>query len=667
MGYLISWPEKLVKVRVYVPKDLRDTLLEALYEFKEIHLKEVKLKFAGKPSIDLHVKVVEEAKNVIEGFIKALSSKHEVPVNVYVSPSQILGTIKELTDELKPVVDDLKGMLKTLATYKDALNNHEKLYKYLKPIAKLMPNLLRDELQYEGRYVTVQTWIIPVRNLNRLLKSGLISKLSIIGYAEVSDEEKVMVLGYPSHIRTDVMKFLESIDAKPLSIPEFDGTVKDYVNSLSNKLSELRDLLRDYRVKIDNVINKYLPKVALLKGLVSSEEERLSVVLKSLESKHVCVYEGWVPVSLLKAFSDALYSKVRYIHIEEVEESSDEEIPTKMKNPKGIDAFEVLTRLYGVPNYKEWDPTPLIAYSFVIFFGLMFADVIYGVLLLIITKLFLPKLVDNPESEGFKKFQKMLYVCAISGMVFGVISGSYLGDFPKVYMGIEPPVFLDILSPLIALQISLLIGLIHVTLAHVLTFIRGLRTGNKAEAINELGIIVAVAAGTPYILESLLRVDVPFIPDWFVPYLLYMAFAGIGLILVGKYMALKAFASILWIFDLTGFLGDVLSYTRLAGVGLATFYLASSFNAITKLLADGLINILPIHVVGLMVAIVICGILVALTHIMNLALSTLGAFIHALRLCFVEFISKFYEGTGKEFKPLTFKTFFKVELSPSSL
>ena len=115
MGYLISWPEKLVKVRVYVPKDLRDTLLEALYEFKEIHLKEVKLKFAGKPSIDLHVKVVEEAKNVIEGFIKALSSKHEVPVNVYVSPSQILGTIKELTDELKPVVDDLKGMLKTLS------------------------------------------------------------------------------------------------------------------------------------------------------------------------------------------------------------------------------------------------------------------------------------------------------------------------------------------------------------------------------------------------------------------------------------------------------------------------------------------------------------------------------------------------------------------------
>ena len=126
---------------------------------------------------------------------------------------------------------------------------------------------------------------------------------------------------------------------------------------------------------------------------------------------------------------------------------------------------------------------------------------------------------------------------------------------------------------------------------------------------------------------------------------------SVVLIIVSAFMQRGALGAIFWLFDLTGLLGDVMSYSRLAGVGLATFYLATSFN----MLADVFYDIIP-GTVGIVFGVLLAIVVLIFGHAINLVLSGLTAFIHSLRLCFVEFLLKFYEGGGREYSPFKLKT-----------
>jgi len=121
-------------------------------------------------------------------------------------------------------------------------------------------------------------------------------------------------------------------------------------------------------------------------------------------------------------------------------------------------------------------------------------------------------------------------------------------------------------------------------------------------------------------------------------------------IIIGAFMQMGALGSVFWIFDLTGILGDIMSYSRLAGVGLATFYLASSFNLLSDWVSSTISSAMP-GIFGAILAFAIGMVMLIIFHVFNLFLSSLAAFIHSLRLCFVEFLLKFYEGGGREYNP----------------
>lgn len=663
MGILLSWPERVIRVRIYVIKDLRDEALNLLYKFKDIHVEEVKIPKAVRPKLDENTKIISNARTIINNFLQHLSEKKEVGVNYVIEPSMFLKTIKELTEKLKPVVNTLNNLTSLINTYKERLKNVKYLLKYLKPLSYEVKDFRYEELCFEGNFLSIKTWVIPIEKYESI-KPKLIRMASIIKEKIVNNEVVIIVASVKPQ-DAEVENLLMRADAKYLNIPKFKGFLKDFITKLEEDVNKLSTLIKTYETERNSYITKYLNDAALLKILCDIEEERIGVLLKALETNYISALEGWVPISELNNLKNMVLTKIKYALIDEVKVKK-EEPPTKMSNPKPVKPFEVITKLYGVPKYDEWDPTPIMAYSFIIFFGFMFADVVYGSLLMIVSKYILPKLVDDPTSEAFKKFQKVLYMGGISTIFFGFLSGSYMGDFLTLYLNINPPVFVNILSPVTAFVISLLIGLTHLIIAHILAAIKGLLRRDKALFLNEVGILVAVLAGTPYIIRTLLHYPIPLIPEWFYSYLLYIALGGVALIFISKFIAFRFFAILTWIFDVTGFLGDVLSYTRLAGVGLATYYLSTSFNAITKALIDYLISSVPVAIAGFIAALLIGGALVFLTHVMNLALGALGAFIHSLRLCFVEFISKFYEGVGKEFTALTYTVRARVTLSLSS-
>lgn len=168
--------------------------------------------------------------------------------------------------------------------------------------------------------------------------------------------------------------------------------------------------------------------------------------------------------------------------------------------------------------------------------------------------------------------------------------------------------------------------------------------------LSKIGLFLVQIFGIPYLFKSMLAIEIFSLNAATYAIFIYPLILGVVLIIVGAFMQMGGLGAVFWIFDLTGILGDVMSYSRLAGVGLATYYLASSFNLLSEWVSSTVSTAVP-GIAGSTLAFIIGTILLLMFHIFNLFLSSLAAFIHSLRLCFVEFLLKFYEGGGKEYAP----------------
>jgi V/A-type H+-transporting ATPase subunit I len=170
--------------------------------------------------------------------------------------------------------------------------------------------------------------------------------------------------------------------------------------------------------------------------------------------------------------------------------------------------------------------------------------------------------------------------------------------------------------------------------------------------VSKVGLFLLEIGAIPWIVHNLLKADIPVLPEQSYPILLYVAAAGLVLIIV-SYLRMNGvlLGGIFSLSEVTGILGDVMSYCRLAGVGLATYYLGSSFNLMSQILPD----LVP-ATIGVVAGPVLAAIILIAGHIVNAALSGISCFVHSLRLCFVEFLLKFYEGGGREYSPFQLKT-----------
>jgi V/A-type H+/Na+-transporting ATPase subunit I len=188
-------------------------------------------------------------------------------------------------------------------------------------------------------------------------------------------------------------------------------------------------------------------------------------------------------------------------------------------------------------------------------------------------------------------------------------------------------------------------------------FIRGIKEKQKHLVIGRLGLFILQIAGIPWMMHFIGSDLFPLAESTYT-ILLYIVGLSVVLIVIASLLEKGPFlGSIFWIFDITGILGDVMSYARLAGVGLATYFLAYCFNLMSVLIA----NMLPAGIIRLVLGTVIIVAILLFGHVLNLVLSSITCFVHSLRLCFVEFLFKFYEGGGRQYEPLRLR---KRELVP---
>jgi V/A-type H+-transporting ATPase subunit I len=651
----INTPESMVRARVITLKESSEETLERLEEIGVLHVEVAKeLDPIDKAAIETKRNEVEKTLLLIQDILKFLAGERTLflPEEVRVPP------LDGMIDQVNQWHDRCSELARQIDLLEGDVVKGEELRRYLGVIGRTEDMPLK-ELQYSGNYLFITVFVSSEESYGIFIEKVnqyLIQNITFPG--EGVTINRVIA---KAENRKVVEKLGKDYGASVLEIPQEGLTLREYLRKNDERIHRRKDSLRNLQEELQKTIEGNLQEMVLYREILSTEKERLSVLEKACEAKYVTLMEGWVPRSNVESITSSLNEKLGPVWVDVREPERVEEPPTKLQNPSLIRPFQVIVNLFSVPKYGDWDPTPIIAYSFAFFFGLMLNDVVYAMGLIFLAKFLLRRLVDDPTSEEVRLFQKVLYISGLISLIFGLVSGTYLGDFLNRYFGVELKTVAlsawvqeEFLRPIPFIIFSFLVGLVHVNAAHCLALIRGIRTGNMGLIFSKIGLFLTEIFGIPYLLRSLLHIEFLRLSPEVYSAFIYPVLAGVTGIVAGGSLQMGVLGGILGFFDLPGFLGDIMSYARLAGVGLATFYLASSFNLLADWLSSSLPNFIP-GFLGSAVAFIVATLMLFFLHLFNTFLSSLAAFVHSLRLCFVEFLLKFYEGGGRRYTPFRLK------------
>lgn len=318
------------------------------------------------------------------------------------------------------------------------------------------------------------------------------------------------------------------------------------------------------------------------------------------------------------------------------------EVPVKLQNNKFTEPLNMVTNMYSLPAYGSLDPNPLMAPFFILFYGLMMADMGYGIIMILAAVIAMKKM--KPRAGSLSFCQLLLY-CGIATFIMGAITGGFFGDALVKIGGILgkpegwgelPSLFTPLNDTVYVLVGSMVLGLIHLNTGLAISFIKKIKHGQIADAIWEEGSLWVTLAGI--ILYVLKIGNVSGVP--------VVLIIGAVMIFYGGSRGSKGiFGKLGSLFGTlyntaTGWFGDILSYTRIMALMLAGSVIATVFNTIGAI-ANSFWLFIPIFIIG---------------HGLNFALNLLGCYVHDLRLQCLEYFGKFYEDGGRPFDPLTVKT-----------
>jgi len=682
--YILTIPERMEKARIIVLSEDLDKTIRILHGLNAIHIIELK-----EEVLEEELKGKLKKLETLREIISSLESSIKKPITIQVKEKIDATTVDELLEEyynkLKVLNENISALRRKLEYLENTLKKLKELKTYIEVLALTKPNLKLNNLSYKGRTLQVQLVVIP-KDKEVKLRKLLENENTLINILCSLQNNILAQIVYLSKVEGKVKKVLKDCDCITLDIPSLNITVSEYKKHIEEEIVKTSSQYNSVSSEIADLIGKHANDIAIAKVLLENVIEKVRVFKALTSARYVKGIEGWIPVSIKSKLLNILDSQVGRYMISFSKPRVGEEPPTKTCNPKGIRNFEVLTKTYGVPKYNEWDPTPLLAYSFPVFFGLMLGDVVYGIILILTAKYILDRMVENPESESIRKLKNMLYISGITASIVGFFGGMFLGqtvnvtgNFGSILSPILSP-YLELLltstpivnsissmliNPLNFIILALVIGLIHVNIALIVSLAKAIKLRNIGGILQNLGLLLIQVFGIPFILMSMFKYDIPILRG-LESLLLSGIIVSLSVIIVSQLLIYRVLGVLTWVFTITGLLGDVLSYTRIAGVGMATVYLANGYTFLSLIVYDSLSSIIGVPLVNIVLAGLFFTIVYVFAQIMNFVLGVLGAFIHSLRLCFVEFLTKFYEGGGIEFNPVKIVVRRRVILGLSS-
>lgn len=630
---------------------------ENLSDFKKIdtfNMRSVfeKNKVIAQNALEILEKYLPEEK----GFLDSIRGQNEISKeNYYIfanETEEIMRVANEIV-RLAKLIDDEKAEIIRLNAQIDALSDWKSLdvpmdFAGTKKTRAFIGTLPLDISESEAKSLLAEA--LPdeeMYTLEALSRSAEQTCIFVLCHVSASD------------------RLWTALRENSFALPTF---VSDEVPSL--KIEALLRKINDLETRILNAekeIKSYKGQRNAIKFMVDYHEmraQKYEVISKLWHSKNVFMLSGFVPQKYAKKLESALTSKFD-IAIDFSTPSDDDEAPVVLQNNGFSSPVEGVLESYSLPGKGEVDPTSVMAIFYYILFGMMLSDAAYGLIIVAACGFVLAK-YKNIKS-GMKKALKMFLFCGISTTFWGVLFGSYFGDVIDVVSTtffnnpITVPAlwFVPLNEPMRMLAFSFGIGIIHLFTGLFMQLYELILARKFKDAIYDVVSWYLLVGGLVIYMLS-----VPMITEMLVlNFILPPIVGNIGIILavIGALLILftagresrspfkRLLKGLYGLYGVTGYLSDILSYSRLLALGLATGVIAQVFNKMGTMAGNGPVGII------LFVIVFLVG------HTMNIAINLLGAYVHTNRLQFVEFFGKFYEGGGRKFSPFFVNTkYFNV-------
>ena len=458
----------------------------------------------------------------------------------------------------------------------------------------------------------------------------------LLTWQQASSDRSLRYLLVMCHgsVKERALSALRDLGFSTVSFRGMTGTAKENDKALAENLAALEKERQEIEQRIAGLGGK---REALLEA-----SDRAAIALRREEAKSrlvgtdkVFLLEGWLPADRCAEIEKTLKPFTCAIETREPTEDEYPQVPVQLKNNKLTRPLNMVTEMYSLPAYGTLDPNPLMAPFFILFYGIMMADMGYGLLMMIASVIISKKY--RPKGTSGELFS-LLGLCGISTFIMGALTGGFFGDFLTQLVAIVSPgtVFalpklFDPLDDLTMILIgSMALGMVQIVTGMAISLIEKCKRKKFLDAFFEeitwwlvfLGIALAVLKKGTAVL-----------------------YLGCALVLLGPIVQGKGWGKLTGVFGsiynhVTGYFGDILSYTRLMALMLAGSVIAQVFNMLAAM-PGNVIAFLIISMLG---------------NAMNFGLNLLGCYVHDLRLQCLEFFNKFYVDGGKPFRPMTLDT-----------
>lgn len=628
---------KMAKLSAIVEESNRNLLMKELQVLQRVEVKPidptdlaVELSAENKTSSQFEDQLedVRAAMRFLDSYLPAASFKEK-----YLTPLSDMSYAQlenqyqaEEVNQVTAKVWEQKQTLEKIDSELQSLNNEADFLNKWRNL-KALPEYNDEAYKYTKLYIGTipQTsdneFINAIKNEPKLLVEEIYQNKDEIGLVMAADLDDAYETNQVlAHNRFQALEY------------KFTDLPANMLQERHARAESLRNKATQTRKEISTMKAEY-EELKIAEEMLYAKVEREKAQDLALSTERLFAVEGWVvadeALAIINKIEQTLGSNV-YIEVSDVKESEYEEVPVELQNNRFVEPFETVTSMYGLPKYNGFDPSASLTPYYWIFFGMMIADLGYGMLLWAGT--FAALKAFNLDA-GMRKNVRFFHYLSYSAMLWGLIYGSIFGESLPFRL-LSPTE--DVIEVLV---ISVALGLIQILHGLVLNTMINWKNdrleavkGGAAWIVMLIGFLVALLGPMLFNIQSLQQVGL-----WMSA---IAALTILGIAIIKSKNKAAGFAAGLYdLYGVSGYLGDIVSYSRLMALGISGGSIALAFNILVAYLP-------PVARFSIGIVLIIA------LQLFNFGLSMLSAYVHAARLIFVEFFGKFYEGGGRAFAPL---------------